>query len=182
MRTPVSGIQHTLRCDQYEAVIASVGASLRKLRHEGRDLVVPFEADELRPGYRGATLAPWPNRVVDGRYSFGGEEYELRADRAEARTRPPRPRAVARLPEDRRGPGPRDPRGDDRTAGRVPVARRGHHDLSAERRGSRADGDRPQHQCASRRRGAPGLTRISSPAPAPSTSGPSSCPRPRCCW
>lgn len=77
MRTPVSGIQHTLRCDQYEAVIASVGASLRKLRHEGRDLVVPFEADELRRAYRGATLAPWPNRVVDGRYSFGGEEYEL---------------------------------------------------------------------------------------------------------
>ena len=77
MRTPVSGIQHTLRCDQYEAVIASVGASLRKLRHEGRDLVVPFEADELRPGYRGATLAPWPNRVVDGTYSFGGDEFEL---------------------------------------------------------------------------------------------------------
>ena len=77
MRTPVSGIQHTLRCDQYEAVIASVGASLRALRHEGRDLVVPFEADELRPGYRGATLAPWPNRVVDGTYSFSGEEFEL---------------------------------------------------------------------------------------------------------
>jgi aldose 1-epimerase len=76
-RTPVSGIQHTLRSGAYEAVIASVGASLRALRHDGRDLVVPFEADELRPGYRGTTLAPWPNRVVDGRYSFGGTDHQL---------------------------------------------------------------------------------------------------------
>lgn len=76
-RTPVSGTQHTLRSGAYEAVIASVGASLRALRHDGRDLVVPFEADELRPGYRGTTLAPWPNRVVDGRYSFAGADHQL---------------------------------------------------------------------------------------------------------
>jgi len=76
-RTPVSGIQHTLRSGPYEAVVASVGASLRSLRHDGRDLVVPFGADELRPGYRGTTLAPWPNRVVDGRHRFGGEELQL---------------------------------------------------------------------------------------------------------
>ena len=77
VRIPVSGIQHRLRCGEYEAVVASVGASLRALRHDGRDLVVPFEADELRPGYRGTTLAPWPNRVVDGKYSFGGGDYDL---------------------------------------------------------------------------------------------------------
>jgi aldose 1-epimerase len=77
MRTPVSGIQHTLRAGAYEAVVASVGASLRMLRHDGRDLVVPYDADELRPGYRGTTLAPWPNRVVDGRHSFGGSELQL---------------------------------------------------------------------------------------------------------
>ncbi|WP_309103942.1 aldose 1-epimerase family protein [Microbacterium sp.] len=61
----------------YEAVIASVGASLRSLRFEGRDLVVPFDADEVRPNYRGTTLAPWPNRIVDGRYRFGGVEHQL---------------------------------------------------------------------------------------------------------
>ncbi|WP_243074376.1 aldose 1-epimerase family protein [Microbacterium sp. SS28] len=76
-RTAVSGIQHTLRCGAYEAVIASVGASLRALRHDGRDLVVPFDADELRPGYRGATLAPWPNRVVDGVFTLNGVTHEL---------------------------------------------------------------------------------------------------------
>ncbi|TDN91744.1 aldose 1-epimerase family protein [Microbacterium sp. BK668] len=76
-RTPVSGIQHTLRSGAYDASIASVGATLRTLRHDGRDLVVPFDADELRPNYRGTTLAPWPNRVVDGRYAFGGTDHQL---------------------------------------------------------------------------------------------------------
>ena len=72
-----SGRQLSLTASGYEAVVASVGASLRMLRHEGRDLVVPFGADEVRPNYRGATLAPWPNRVVDGRYRFGGVEQQL---------------------------------------------------------------------------------------------------------
>lgn len=76
-RTCLSGIQHSLRAGGYEASIASVGASLRSLTFEGRDLVVPFDADEVRPGFRGAILAPWPNRVVDGRYTFAGVEYEL---------------------------------------------------------------------------------------------------------
>lgn len=75
--TARSGRQFSLAGHGYVAVIASVGASLRMLTHEGRDLVVPFDADEVRPGYRGATLAPWPNRVVDGRYSFGGVEQQL---------------------------------------------------------------------------------------------------------
>jgi aldose 1-epimerase len=76
-RTPISGTQHCLRAGDYEAVIASVGATLRTLTYGGRDLVVPFEADEVRPAHRGVTLAPWPNRVVDGRYSFGGAQRQL---------------------------------------------------------------------------------------------------------
>ncbi len=38
---------------------------------------MPFDADEVRPSHRGATLGPWPNRVVDGRYTFGGVERQL---------------------------------------------------------------------------------------------------------
>ena len=75
-RTPLSGTQYTLRAGDDEAVIASVGASLRSLRHGDRDLVVPFEADEVRPAYRGATLVPWPNRIVDGRFTFAGVEHQ----------------------------------------------------------------------------------------------------------
>ncbi|WP_423920885.1 aldose 1-epimerase family protein [Frigoribacterium sp. 2-23] len=74
---PVSGAQYAIRSGGYAATIASVGATLRTLTFEGRDLVVPFEADELRPAFRGATLAPWPNRVVDGTYEFDGEERQL---------------------------------------------------------------------------------------------------------
>ena len=75
-RTPASGIQHTIRAGEYGAVIASVGATLRSLTFAGRDLVVPFGADEVRPAHRGATLAPWPNRVVDGAYTFGGRDFQ----------------------------------------------------------------------------------------------------------
>ncbi|KHK99899.1 galactose mutarotase [Microbacterium mangrovi] len=74
---PASGTQHTLRSGDYEAVVASVGASLRSLTHAGRDLVVPFRADQVRPAYRGVTLVPWPNRVVDGRYTDAGTQYQL---------------------------------------------------------------------------------------------------------
>ena len=87
-RTALSGIQHSLKAGRYEASIAATGASLRTLTFEGRDLVVPFAADEVRPAFRGATLAPWPNRVVDGRYTFRGVDYQL------ALTEPPRLHAL----------------------------------------------------------------------------------------
>lgn len=77
MRTPRSGIQHLLRAGEYSAAITSVGATLRSLTCDGRDLVVPFDADEVRPAYRGATLAPWPNRVVDGLYEIGDTSRQL---------------------------------------------------------------------------------------------------------
>src|SRR5918993_5311176 len=65
---PLSGRRVRLRAGDYQATIASIGASLRELTWQGRNLVVPFAEDEVRPAYRGAVLAPWPNRVVDGRY------------------------------------------------------------------------------------------------------------------
>lgn len=74
---PRSGTPFTIRAEGYTAEIASIGASLRTLRHDGRDLVLPFGVDELRPHSRGALLAPWPNRVIDGRYTFAGTAYVL---------------------------------------------------------------------------------------------------------
>lgn len=77
MSTPLSGTQHVLRSGDYTAVIASVGASLRCLRIGDRDLVASFDMDEVRPAFRGATLAPWPNRVVDAAYDFDGTTHLL---------------------------------------------------------------------------------------------------------
>ena len=74
---PLSGRQLRLSAGDYQATIASIGASLRELTWQGRHLVVPFGEDEVRPAYRGAVLSPWPNRVVDGRYAFDGVEHQL---------------------------------------------------------------------------------------------------------
>ena len=74
---PVSGIRTVLEHGPYRAEIAGVGATLRSLTHDGRDLVVPFGVDEVRPLYRGALLAPWPNRVVDGSWDDDGVERQL---------------------------------------------------------------------------------------------------------
>ncbi|WP_116953543.1 aldose 1-epimerase family protein [Jiangella endophytica] len=72
-----SGFQVELSHGAYTAVVTEVGATLRELRHDDRPLVVAFGADEIRPNYRGAVLAPWPNRIADGTYTFGGVERQL---------------------------------------------------------------------------------------------------------
>ncbi|MDX6326419.1 MAG: aldose 1-epimerase [Nocardioidaceae bacterium] len=69
--------EHRITSGGYAAVVTEIGGGLRLLSHEDRDLIRPYGADEIRPRYRGALLAPWPNRVVDGRYSFDGEQYQL---------------------------------------------------------------------------------------------------------
>jgi aldose 1-epimerase len=73
----MSGTEVVLTAGRYEARIASLGASLRSFTLGGRDIVVPYGADTLRPAFRGAVLAPWPNRVIDGRYRFDGVEQQL---------------------------------------------------------------------------------------------------------
>lgn len=73
----LGGAEYTIRHGDDTAVVTQVGGGLRMLRHGERDLVVPYAADHVRPRYRGAVLAPWPNRVVDGRYRFHGTEHQL---------------------------------------------------------------------------------------------------------
>ena len=77
MTRPLSGTQYELRYGDYTATIASIGASVRELTYRGRDLVLPYAADEVRPNFRGAALAPWPNRIADGRYTFAGVERQV---------------------------------------------------------------------------------------------------------
>lgn len=82
-----SGKQYFLTADGYEATVTQVGATLRTLTFDGSPLVHGFGPDEMMPLYRGAVLAPWPNRISDGRYDFGGGEHQLalnEPDRASA--------------------------------------------------------------------------------------------------
>lgn len=71
-----------LRAGDYEATIATVGAGLIGLSFQGEDLVLPFPEDQLPPAYAGKTLMPWPNRVMDGAYTFRGRRYELPVNEA----------------------------------------------------------------------------------------------------
>lgn len=73
----LGGGEHLLRHGDYVASVVAVGGGLRQLRYGDRDVVRPYAADEVRPRYRGALLAPWPNRVVDGRYTFDGTTHQL---------------------------------------------------------------------------------------------------------
>ncbi len=66
-----------LTAGPYAAVLTSRGATLQALTHAGRDLVVRAGADDPPGTFRGVVVAPWPNRVRDGRYTFAGTEHQL---------------------------------------------------------------------------------------------------------
>ncbi|WP_257202532.1 aldose 1-epimerase family protein [Corynebacterium cystitidis] len=72
-----SGEQFTISSSGYEAVITSVGASLRSLTFNDKPMIDSFLIDEIRPAFHGAPLAPWPNRIADGRYTFRGQTYQV---------------------------------------------------------------------------------------------------------
>ncbi len=72
-----SGAQVTISSGDYVATTTEVGGGLRTLTHAGVPLVLGFAENAIRAAYRGAVLAPWPNRVVDGRYRCGGTDLLL---------------------------------------------------------------------------------------------------------
>lgn len=75
--TSPSGDQLAIASDGYQAVVTTSGGALRHLEHRGRALVDGFGEDEMSSGGRGQLLVPWPNRVRDGRYEFGGRSLQL---------------------------------------------------------------------------------------------------------
>ncbi|MFE9692556.1 aldose 1-epimerase family protein [Micromonospora sp. NPDC005806] len=72
-----SGAQWTIAADGHEAVVVEVGGGLRTYRRDGVDHLDGYEADELCPGSAGQVLAPWPNRIRDGAYTFGERSLQL---------------------------------------------------------------------------------------------------------
>ena len=80
-----SGEQVELAHGDQEAVVTGIGAGLRRYSAGGRAVLDGYEADELCPSGRGQLLAPWPNRIADGSYEFGGSTYQLALDEPERR-------------------------------------------------------------------------------------------------
>jgi aldose 1-epimerase len=76
-----TGRQFTVQGGGYRAVVTEVGAGLRELEQTTtlgtRPLVLGYGADEAAHGGAGQLLAPWPNRIADGRYRFDGEDRQL---------------------------------------------------------------------------------------------------------
>ena len=58
----------------YTAEISNLGAALATLKFEEKNLIEP----RLHSRYfSGEILAPWPNRIADGKYSHNGNDFQL---------------------------------------------------------------------------------------------------------
>ena len=76
-----TGEQFHLRHDgahgTVEATITEVAAALRQLSVDGHALVQGFPRESTPPFGHGIVLAPWPNRVRDGRWVHEGKALQL---------------------------------------------------------------------------------------------------------
>lgn len=79
----MSGFDAHISGGGYEAAVSTLGAALKSLRLEGREFLDSFERPDENPVARGQVLIPFPNRVADGVYSFGGEKHRLPLDEPE---------------------------------------------------------------------------------------------------
>jgi aldose 1-epimerase len=60
--------------NEVSAVISTEGAALIGLSVDNFNLIEPNTRDGL---YAGKILAPWPNRIKDGKYTFNKKDYQL---------------------------------------------------------------------------------------------------------
>ncbi|GER23866.1 aldose 1-epimerase [Zafaria cholistanensis] len=72
-----TGRQFTIRNGGAEVTVTELAAALRTYRRQGVDLVEPFSADELPPSGSGILMAPWGNRVRDGKWVLEGKVQQL---------------------------------------------------------------------------------------------------------
>jgi aldose 1-epimerase len=77
---PLSGAQFEISAGPYQAVAVGSGGGIRALRHDGRELIDGYAEDAMADGARGQVLAPWPNRLRDGRWCHDGQWQQLPVD------------------------------------------------------------------------------------------------------
>ena len=80
-----SGEQIEIGAGDQRAVVVSVGAGLRAYTVGGRDVVDGYGPEEMASAGRGQVLIPWPNRIEDGSYEFGGKWHHLPLTEPESR-------------------------------------------------------------------------------------------------
>jgi aldose 1-epimerase len=72
-----SGTQWSIEADGHRATVVEVGGVLRQYSAGDVQILDGFSDQELSPASAGQILAPWPNRIRDGHYSFEGQTYQL---------------------------------------------------------------------------------------------------------
>lgn len=77
MSIPPSGRQYEIRYGDHVAVVVEVGGGVREYQVGDRAVLDPYPLDAMCDGAHGAPLVPWPNRLADGRYRFGGVDYQV---------------------------------------------------------------------------------------------------------
>src|SRR5215469_4045162 len=75
MPTP-SGDQIRLAAHDQELTVVEVGGGIRTYRVGDVDILDGYEEDEVCPAGRGQLLAPWPNRLQDGRFEMAGQQHQ----------------------------------------------------------------------------------------------------------
>lgn len=77
MPVPPSGDQFQIAHGEHTATIVEVGGGVREYRVGERDVLHPYAEYAICDGAHGAPLIPWPNRLADGRFSFGGQTHQV---------------------------------------------------------------------------------------------------------
>jgi aldose 1-epimerase len=85
MQEPISpsGEQVELAFEEQHVVVVGVGGGLRRYDVGDRSVLDGYSVVAMCGSGRGQLLAPWPNRIQDGSYEFGGNRYQLALDEPE---------------------------------------------------------------------------------------------------
>jgi aldose 1-epimerase len=79
-----SGEQIEIRAGDHRAVVVEVGGGLRSYTTGDREVLDGYGEEEMAAAGRGQVLIPWPSRLQDGAYEFGGRRHQLPLTEPEA--------------------------------------------------------------------------------------------------
>lgn len=66
-----------LTSGDYRVALSRTGAALVQLKHQGLNYCPERPSAELVSRYHGSVIAPWANRIRDGRYEYRGTSYQV---------------------------------------------------------------------------------------------------------
>jgi aldose 1-epimerase len=80
---PPTGAQHAITHRDQRVTVTEVGATLRSYVVGDHDVIDGFPVEEPSSAGRGQVLAPWPNRLQDGTFTFAGHTGHAQLDEPE---------------------------------------------------------------------------------------------------